>query len=452
MHGVIIESGPMDYQILQRSEEGSAKFILSGRYERFGSERNQTVYVRVCHQDNGVPLIWWRPAVMSGDTRFSAELELPTGGPYRIETAMHHAAAPSIERSFRGDTRFHIYVGDLYVIAGQSNSAGYGKDPVPDAPMPGVHLFRNRGNWDIAVHPLNDSTGSVFPDNIELGNPGHSPWLGFAKELRRVTGVPVGLIQSAKGGSPISDWSPEGGKLYASMLERINICGGAVRGMLWYQGESDASPDLAETYLERFSAMITGLRGHFADIHIFTVQLNRFTTDINAENDMAWGIVREAQRQAAQRLDRVYIVPSSDCSTSDFIHNSALGNLKIGQRAANQALHHIYGLQMNYLAPNLTRVIKLNDTTVSLYFENVYERLYFFDRDPLGIPFEITDESGINAVVNVELLRDSVKLTLERPIVGGAKIGMAYQRNSADVVPVDTATYMPILSFYGVVI
>lgn len=43
------------------------------------------------------------------------------------------------------DTIHHIGVGDLYVIAGQSNAAGYGKDSIYNPSEIEVHLLRNRG-------------------------------------------------------------------------------------------------------------------------------------------------------------------------------------------------------------------------------------------------------------------------------------------------------------------
>ena len=66
-----------------------------------------------------------------------------------------------IEWAQRGDTRQHWGVGDVWLIAGQSNCAGYGKDPVEDPSELGVHLLGNDLHWDLATHPLNDSTNSL---------------------------------------------------------------------------------------------------------------------------------------------------------------------------------------------------------------------------------------------------------------------------------------------------
>jgi hypothetical protein len=200
----------------------------------------------------------------------------------------------------------HIGAGDVYVIAGQSNAAGFGKDIVYDPAEPGVHLLRNSGLWDLATHPFNDNTHTSHHANDETANPAHSPYLAFARRLKKVLGYPIGLIQASQGGSPLSLWDPlEDGTLYRNMLNSISVAGGgspvgAVKGILWYQGCSDADGELAATYLERFTRMAARLRADLRDpdLPLLTVQLNRV---INAQTpDEGWSLVREAQRRAAR--------------------------------------------------------------------------------------------------------------------------------------------------------
>ena len=102
--------------------------------------------------------------------------------------------------STRGDMIHNIGVGDVFVVAGQSNAAGRAKNPVEDAPELGVHLLRDSGVWDLATHPLGETTGSVHQGHFENHNPGHTPWLHFAKLLKRELGYPIGIVMSAYGG------------------------------------------------------------------------------------------------------------------------------------------------------------------------------------------------------------------------------------------------------------
>ncbi|HCQ00632.1 MAG TPA: hypothetical protein DIT99_08015, partial [Candidatus Latescibacteria bacterium] len=82
-------------------------------------------------------------------------------------------------------------VGDLWIIAGQSNAAGYGRGPALDPPELGIHILKNEEVWDVAAQPLNDTTRSTHP-NLEQANPGHAPYLRFARDLKSALGYPIG--------------------------------------------------------------------------------------------------------------------------------------------------------------------------------------------------------------------------------------------------------------------
>ena len=69
-------------------------------------------------------------------------------------------------------------------------------------------------------------------------------------------GVTIGLIPAAVGGSPIDAWQP--GVYYeptkshpwddAIARARVALASGTLKAILWHQGESDATPDLAPGY------------------------------------------------------------------------------------------------------------------------------------------------------------------------------------------------------------
>jgi hypothetical protein len=102
---------------------------------------------------------------------------IPAGGLYRLETRHQPGNQPAGEWAERGDMRHFLGVGDLWVIAGQSNSAGYGRGPVFDPPELGIHLFRNNGQWALATHPLNESTDTLHPVNRDGANTAHAPYI-----------------------------------------------------------------------------------------------------------------------------------------------------------------------------------------------------------------------------------------------------------------------------------
>lgn len=48
-----------------------------------------------------------------------------------------------------------------------------------------VHLYRNRSQWDIASHPMNENTYAETCANEEMGVSGVSPYLALEKNMRK---------------------------------------------------------------------------------------------------------------------------------------------------------------------------------------------------------------------------------------------------------------------------
>ncbi|HET7558732.1 MAG TPA: sialate O-acetylesterase, partial [Limnochordia bacterium] len=297
--GARIHDGPQPWQVIQRGLDGYAEVTLAGEWVGAGPH---TVEVRLANEaDNApVPGCDWRKAEPVGEHGWRAVLRAPAGGPYRIESRLQQGTN---EWRLTGDKIHHVFVGDIWVIAGQSNAVGYGHGNVYDPPQPGVSVFGGNEAWRLATHPIFDPTGTVHLANRDGGWVDVSPWLAFGRTVRLQTGVPVGLIPAALGGSPLSAWDPGAGEavLYHNMAAFIRAAGGRITGMLWYQGESDVGADLAATYLERFTRFVERFRADFgAALPVLTAQLNRVLgADAGAQE--GWSRVREAQRQAALR-------------------------------------------------------------------------------------------------------------------------------------------------------
>jgi len=172
--------------------------------------------------------------------------DLPTGGPYRIELAL---AGEGGEQVAAVD---YVLVGDLWILAGQSNMVGRAELKDVEQPDELVHVLKPKsGDWDLAKEPIHER---VERNDMVIGA---GLGLPFAKELVRRTAAPIGLIPTAVGGTSLWQWDPalktKGREsLYGNMLLQFEAAGGHVRGMLWYQGEADAQPDRLAQYLDRF--------------------------------------------------------------------------------------------------------------------------------------------------------------------------------------------------------
>ena len=339
--GVTIEAGPAAWQIYQQDAGGHATIDLAGTWSPLPGtsheQGRQVVQVRlVLHEASGCPVTFeldWMAAKMVADGTWTAAMrDVPAGGPYRVETRVLRRGLGD-DRPLRGDYIHCLGVGDLWVIAGQSNASGTGAGIAEDSPELGVHLFGNDETWRLATHPVEDATATLHPITMTGIYHGHSPWLAFAKSLKRSLGYPIGLIPAALGGSPLQRWNlaePGRADLYDNLLAMVGLAGGAIRGVVWYQGESDCSPALSATYQVRFRTFAASLRRDLGspDLPILTAQLNRFTTPslalsptgrCDAAADRGWSVVREAQRRLAQELPHVAVVPTLDLFLSDNI-------------------------------------------------------------------------------------------------------------------------------------
>lgn len=452
--GAIIEDGLRDWQIIQQ-KEGKAVIHVCGRWSSEEEIKNARVFVRIVKEDTGDTVVQWSCSDDLGNRKWRIKIDnIPAGGLYRLETCVNPQNAAISEWALRGDMIHHFGVGDLYVIAGQSNSAGYGKDPVYDAPELGVHLYKNSGCWDLASHPMNDSTNTLHEINREGCNSGNSPYLSFGKYLKRELHYPIGLIQTSLGGSPLARWNVnEIGDLYKNMLNIIQEVGGNVRGILWYQGCSDTDEVQAKTYLERFEAMVSQVRKDLRsdDLPVLTVQINRVTNAVDEKIDQGWSIIREAQRQAAYRIKNVFVTPSLDCTLSDVIHNSAASNLVLGERMAKLAMCYVYHRNGEALAPDIADVSLETEKRIKMSFANVQGKLYAYEVPVANISFTVEDEIGTVKISSYEMIEPNVViLNLDRAIIGQGYVNNAYGMNPEGRNAVDFSTHLPILGFYKV--
>lgn len=104
----------------------------------------------------------------------------------------------------------------------------------------------------------------------------------------------------------------------------------ALRGIAWYQGESDTG---TPGYAARLTALINGWRALFGpDLAVSVVQLANFGAPQISPGPSAWAALRDEQRQVATRLPHVALVTAIDIGERTDIHPA--NKQVLGQRLA----------------------------------------------------------------------------------------------------------------------
>ncbi|MBI1321218.1 MAG: sialate O-acetylesterase [Candidatus Hydrogenedens sp.] len=346
-HGITLE-GLVDYQVVQVEEPGSAVVTLSG------SAPDGAVEVRVDAAESSATLAAWQPLAEAANGTYSGSVTISQGGPYIV--AVRSAAAPEETAQVS-----NVLAGDLWVLAGQSNMQGVGNLTGLSAPHAKVNLLRMNHEWCLARDPLHilaespDAVHGTY-ENDEAranaiaqsfgGSKGAGLGLPFAIEMVQRTGRPVGLIATAHGGTSMAQWDPKlkdqgGDSLYGSMLAQVAAAGGKVRGVLWYQGESDANPDAVPVFAEKFAALVQAMRDDFGgpEMPFYSVQIGRFVQPAPRPD---WDAIQTLQL-ASESIPHTGVVASVDLALDDLIHVGTPSLARLGARLANLAERDLFG-------------------------------------------------------------------------------------------------------------
>ncbi len=258
------------------------------------------------------------------------------GGPYTLE----------IQWQDRTENLTDLYVGEVLLFSGQSNVQFHMKDestPVED--------YYDDPMLRIFVSERMEAGESIFPKDgwVPAKRENIDAWSALAYltgRTLRESGCPaVGVIACSQGASVIQSWMPAEeitgtaldlpgdvlywdhrvphyrtwngyGTLYNFMLSRLLPY--AVGAVVWYQGESNASPAEGEIYDQLLAKLIACWRAGFDDptLPFIVVQL----ADFDENTGIGWKRVQQKQMEAAAQIPYVRTVPCADICETDDIH------------------------------------------------------------------------------------------------------------------------------------
>lgn len=355
----------------------------------------------------------------------------------------------------------NIAFGEVWLCSGQSNMVFRVDQSIEDeqneikaylATNPDIRLFNEKCNWltndyewpETALDSVNRLM-HFAPAKWELCNGQNTTEFSavafqFGKMLSDSLNVPIGLILNAVGGSPTESWIdrktlefefPD--MLYnwkdsdfiqqwvrdrakkniaksANKLQRhpyepcflfesgiLPLQGCAIKGVIWYQGESNAHN--IETHEKLFPLLVQSWRNCFGE------HLPFYFVQLSSHDRPSWPAFRNSQRLLMNKLENTGMAVCSDFGDRYDVHPRH--KKAVGQRLARWALHDLYGFDVVPSGP-LFKSIETKDNAIFISFDFA-EGLHASDGKALRT-FEIAEQEGQFVPANAEIIGNQVKV------------------------------------------
>ena len=247
-----------------------------------------------------------------------------------VKTSGWQAASPETIGGFSGIGYFFAqYLAEKLNVPVGIVHASWGGTPIESwLPEP---VLRTTRTWP-ALNAQWQEALRVFPQKY-IEQPALEAAWQKAQEDFKATGKPVTMQWPRPPMGPGSAFGP--GRLFNGMIAPLIPY--ALRGALWYQGESNVGRH--DEYRELLPAMINSWRAAWpqGDFPFFVVQLPNYSD--NNPTGRAWAQLREAQ-ESALHLAATGMAVIIDGDEPDNLHPT--NKRPAGQRLALIALHQIY--------------------------------------------------------------------------------------------------------------
>ena len=277
---------------------------------------------------------------------------MAVGGPYRMVVAGKNRL-----------TLANVLVGEVWLCSGQSNMErslkrlGTYERQIEWANKPNIRLFHVPKK--ASQQPADDVEAQWKVCNPETVADFSAVAYFFGRYLHEHLSVPVGLIESAWGGTRIEPWIPpsfydrkwaypnkrahqQPSVLYNAMVHPLVPY--AIRGAIWYQGESNCFQKDRMLYYDKFRAMVQGWRKLWGQgpFPVYFVQLApyRYSARSRGLDSKELALFWEAQT-ACLKIPNTGMAATVDIGDVNDIHPK--NKHEVGRRLALWALAKDYG-------------------------------------------------------------------------------------------------------------
>lgn len=352
----------------------------------------------VLQRDRLIP-VWGsaRPGTLvrvqfNGETK---EATTRKNGKWRVDLSPLSAGGPLEMRVESDDTGLNftdILVGEVWIASGQSNMqwrvthSNNASEEIAAADWAGIRLLTVPRNP--SPTPQDDFQSAAWqvcqPETIKDFS---AVAYFFGRELHEKLQVPVGLISTNYGGTPMEAWTIEKALVMRPAFDKACLAlmrgkkrpqqqpGGlfngmvnpvipyAIRGAIWYQGESNAGRH--QQYHELSELMITDWRQRWGqgDFPFLLVQLAGWKPQ--AED---WPYLREAQLQTVQTVANTAMAVATDVGDRKDIHPR--NKQDVGKRLSLAARALAYDEDIVYSGP-MYQKMKTSNGNAILSFEHI---------------------------------------------------------------------------------
>lgn len=285
-----------------------------------------------------------------------------------------------------------IMLGEVWLGSGQSNMEWpmtRTQDPqknIAAAKYPNIRLFHvKRAKQNMPVAECEGKWEACTPDSVKNFS---GVLYYFGKNLHEELDCPIGLIESAWGGTRIEPWTVSNGKnavLYNGMIAPVQPY--AIRGAIWYQGESNVR-DRGMKYYGKMKDLISGWRKKWGyQLPFYFVQIAPWANYPDEMLPELW----EAQVASLKIPKTGMAVVTDIVDNIKDIHPQ--NKHDVGRRLALWALAKDYGKKELIYSSPLYKSMKVEGNKIRINFSHTGKGLKSSNGKPLT-EFQIAGEDG----------------------------------------------------------
>ena len=173
-----------------------------------------------------------------------------------------------------------------------------------------------------------------------------------------------------------------------------------LKGVLWYQGESNAHN--IEAHEQLFRLLEQSWRRAFSSLQVPRQSLPFYTVQLSSLPRPSWPAFRDSQRRLAAELPLTWMTVTTDLGDRNDVHYRS--KRPVGERLALQALAHTYGHPLESEGPVVTSATQGAGESVVLRFVHA-------DGLTCTRGFEIAGYDGLFYPADIEVSGSTIRLT-----------------------------------------